>query len=352
MSPKSLTRTLILWVAIVGTSAAEAKDVRLTPEQVRRLEIKVESVRRAEAEALAILPGTVISPLNSRLVATAPFAGTVTQVHALPGQRVAKGAPLATISSRELLEAESQLSQAEAELQMADAIARRKRMLVDKDFQTPAVAEEAEAQVAKIKAVINRFKRTLSLHAITPGQGGEYIIPAPRDGIVVETNAMPGDKVDAMAATVTLDTSEELWVEVQVPASVVPQVKPGDVVRIVGGGQQGRVVSLGTTLQRTTRSATLYASFPISSGLVQGQLVSLVLQRATAADAFSVPVGAVARLSGQSAVFVRNDSGFTVVHVDVRGRSTEVATIVGDLAPDAQVATSGLPQLEQMLAGE
>jgi len=152
----SLTRVFILAATAACAASAETNTVTLTAEQVRRLDIKVEPVRPAEIEALAVLPGTVIPPLNSRIVATAPFAGTVTQVRVLPGQRVSKGIPVATISSRELLDVQSQLSQAEAELQMAEAIARRKRLLFDKNFQNPVVAEEAEAQVAKIEAVIEQ----------------------------------------------------------------------------------------------------------------------------------------------------------------------------------------------------
>lgn len=351
MRLKALTQALLFSAAALPVSVAEAKDVALTSEQVQRLEIKVESVRLAESEAVAILPGTVIPALNARIVATAPFAGTVKQVHALPGQRVVKGAPLATISSRELLEAQSQLSQAEAELQMAEAVARRKRALVDKNFQSPAVAEEAEAQAAKVRAVIEQHRRTLALHAITLGPVGEYTIPAPQDGIVVEASAMPGDKIDAMAPTVILDTSTELWVEVQVPANLVSSVKPGDAIQIVGG-PEGRVVSLGGSLHRATRSASLYASVPADSGLLPGQLVSISLQRATVTGAVSVPATAVARFANKNAVFVRNDGGFTLTPVEVRGQSTNVATIVGELTADAQVAASGLPQLEQMLQGE
>lgn len=351
MFPKMLTRTLLFSVAVVPVTLAQAKDVSLTAEQVQRLDIRVERVRRAESEAVAILPGTVVPALNARIVATAPFAGTVKQVHALPGQRVLKGAPLATISSRELLEAQSQLSQAEAELQMAEAVANRKRALVDKNFQSPAVAEEAEAQVAKVKAVIEQHTRTLALHAITLGQGGEYTLPVPQDGIVVEASAMPGDKVDAMAATLTLDTSTELWIEVQVPASLVSSIKPGDAIQVVGG-PEGRVVALGGSLQRTTRSASLYASVPADSGLLPGQLVSISLSRATVTGALSVPATAVTRFADKNAVFVRNDGGFTLTPVEVRGQSMKVATIVGDVPADAQVAASGLPQLEQMLQGE
>jgi cobalt-zinc-cadmium efflux system membrane fusion protein len=337
--------------ATTASASAETNTVTLTAEQVRRLDIKVEPVRPAKVEGLAVLPGTVIPPLNSRIVATAPFAGTVTQVHVLPGQRVSKGDPVATISSRELLDVQSQLSQAEAELQMADAIARRKRLLVEKKFQNPVVAEEAEAQVNKIKAVIEQHKRTLTLHAIVPGQNGEYSIPAAQDGTVVEVNAMPGDTIAAMGAVVTVDTSNKLWVEVQVPASVVELIKPGSAIQIVGG-PKGHVVSVGTSLQRLTRSALLYAAIPASSGLLVGQLVTVQLQRPAVPGAVSVPANAVARIAGQSAVFVRNDSGFTIKTVELRGQSADAATIVGDLPPDARVAASGLPQLEQMLQGE
>jgi cobalt-zinc-cadmium efflux system membrane fusion protein len=349
----SLTRVLILAAIAASTASAsaETKTVALTAEQVRSLDIKVEPVRPAKIEAIAVLPGTVIPPLNSRIVATAPFAGTVKQVHVLPGQRVSKGAPVATISSRELLDVQSRLSQAEAELQMADAIARRKRLLVDKKFQNPVVAEEAEAQVAKIKAVIEQHKRTLSLDGITLGQDGEYTIPAAQDGTVVEVNAMPGDMIDAMDAVVTVDTSNELWIEAQVPASLVARIKPGSAIQVVDG-PEGRVVSVGTALQGMTRSALLYAAIPTSSELMAGQLVSIQLQRPAVPGAVSVPAKAVARIAGKSAVFVRNDTGFTIKTVELRGKSTEAATIVGDLPPNAQVAASGLPQLEQMLQGE
>jgi len=348
-----LTSVLILAAAAASTASASAETntVTLTAEQVRRLDIKVEPVRPAAVEALAVLPGTVIPPLNSRVVATAPFAGTVTQVQVLPGQRVSKGAPLATISSRDLLDVQSQLSQAEAELQMADAVARRKRLLADKKFQNPVVAEEAEAQVAKITAVIEQHKKTLSLGGISLGQNGEYSIPATQDGTVVEVNAMPGNMIEAMDAVVTVDTSDELWVEAQVPASLVPLIKPGTAIQVVGG-PEGRVVSVGTALQGMTRSALLYASIPASSELMAGQLVSIQLQRPAVPGAVFVPAKAVALIAGKSAVFVRNDTGFTIKPVELRGKSTEAATIVGDFPPDAQVAASGLPQLEQMLQEE
>jgi membrane fusion protein, heavy metal efflux system len=86
--------------------------------------------------------------------------------------------------------------------------------------------------------------------------------------------------------------------------------------------------------------------------LMPGQMVTVSIVRNAEIGGLSVPSAAVARIDGRDSVFVRTDAGFTVVPVTLRGRSDLVATISGDIAPNAKVASSGLPQLEQMLAGE
>lgn len=245
----------------------------------------------------------------------------------------------------------SQLAQSEAELQLADAVARRKRTLVDKNFQSPVVAEEAEAQVAKIKAVIEQHKRTASLGGITIGQGGQYTIPAPADGTIVEARAMLGDKLDAMAPVVSVDASSDLWIDVQVPSDLVARIRPGDKIQVIGG-PEGVVISVGGSLDRMTRSAALLASVPAKSGLMPGQMVTVNIQRAVEMGGLAVPSTAVARIDGKDSVFIRTEDGFTLVPVTLRGRSSLGATIAGDIASNAKVAASGLPQLEQMLAGE
>lgn len=338
-------------IVLISPAIAGAKDIRVTPEQIRNLNIQIDTARQASIETVAILPGTVVPPLNSRLVAAAPFAGTVTHVHVLPGQRVSKGMPLITVSSRELLDAQSQLAQSEAELQAAEAIARRRRALADKNFQNPTLADEAEAQVAKVRAVLEQHKRSTALNGIISQEDGQYAIPAPADGNIAETLVMPGEKVDAMAGVVTIDTSNELWVQVHVPVDVIPFVKPNDIVQIADG-PTGRVVSVGGSLDRTTRSAVMFAAIPANSHLLPGQIVSVSILRPTVTGAVNVPASAVVRIGDQPTVFVRSQTGFKLVPVQLRGKSRTTATISGPLSRDAQVAASGLPQLERLSAGE
>jgi membrane fusion protein, heavy metal efflux system len=349
--PHQLVRSLLLSTSALAFAVhASAKDIVVSADQIQNMEIKLEQVRPAVTETLALLPGTVMPALNARVSATAPFPGTVVQVHVLPGQTVKKGDALANIASRELLEVQGRLAQAEAELQAATAIAERKRLLVDKKIANVTLANEAEAQVAKIRSVVEQHKAALSIGSVEPLDGGQYVIRSPAAGRLAHVDTMPGDPIAAMAAVVSVDTSEELWIDVQVPLLLAAQIKPRDRVQVIEG-PEGVVVSVGQDIDKLTRSARLIATVPSNSGMLPGQMVKLTLKRTAQSGALQVPAGAVAWISGEHQVFTRTANGFSLKPVKVRGRTLETATISGDIAAGDMVAASGLPQLEVILGG-
>ena len=103
------SRNILVAMALLSLStgwpqAASATEVAVTQAELERLEIKLQEVGPATDEAIAVLPATVIPPLNSRIAVPAPFAGTVVSVEVLPGEAVQEGKPLMTIASRELVE--------------------------------------------------------------------------------------------------------------------------------------------------------------------------------------------------------------------------------------------------------
>jgi RND family efflux transporter MFP subunit len=328
-----------------------AADVTITPEQLSQLEIGLTRVRPASSTAAAVLPGTVVPASNARVSAPAPFAGAVLQVSALPGQSVRKGDPLVTVLSRELVEAHGSLAQLEADMQKATATAKWKRDLVDKKILSAAMAEEAEAHVKKLEAAIAAQSRTFAIGGIRVEDHGRYTITAPENGKVVIAVVQPGSQVEAMAAAVTISTNDDLWIEAQLPADLVQQVKPGDKVD-VGGNLMGTVLSVGGTLDAVTRSATLLATVPAGSPLIAGELVSVTLQRPAETGSYEVPASAVTWIGNAHAVFRRNDSGFSLIPVELRGKSRTSATVAGSLQANQEIAVSGLPQLEALLGGE
>ena len=302
-------------------------------------------------EAVALLPATVIPPLNSRVAVSAPFAGTVLQVGVLAGQRVKEGMPLVTIASKDMLEATGRLKQLEVELATAEVNATRYRSLSEKQVGSEMKAQETETEAAKLRAVTEQYRRITSLGNIRINADGTYSLAAPKDGHVVETRVTPGAMLEAMAAAVLIDTSDEIWVQAQLSASLVGLIAPGDKVAIAPG-VEGTVISAGSDLDPATRSAQLYARVAEGSGLVPGQMVTLTASRRLAKEAVNVPPQAVTYANGRSIVFKWTGSAFTVIPVTVLGKSAEIATIEGALAPGQEVAVTGAVQLEKMMAGE
>jgi cobalt-zinc-cadmium efflux system membrane fusion protein len=332
-------------------AAGSAAEIAVSQAQIERLEIRLEEVRAATDEAIALLPGTIIPPLNSRVAVAAPFAGTVVSVDVLPGERILPGKKLMTIASRELVETQSQLRQAEANLGAASAVADRYRTLSDKNIASPTRARETDAQRAALGAVVEEHKRLVSLGNILTNPDGSYTLVAQKAGRIVEANVAPGASVAAMAPAVSLDTTDELWVEAQLQASLIGKAQPGDDIHL-SDGTMGKVLSVGHTLDPKTRSTNLIGTIPAAGGLAAGQMVTLSIHRKAAVSGFDVPAKSVVFLSGTPSVFIRSKEGFTVQPVTLKGKTLHGATIEGPLQPGQQVAVSGLAQLENMIGAE
>jgi cobalt-zinc-cadmium efflux system membrane fusion protein len=325
-----------------------AAEIAVTQAQIDGLDIRLQDVHPATEEAIALLPATIIPPLNTRVAVPAPFSGTVVSVDVLPGERVEKGRVLMTIASRELLETLSQLRQAEANLNAAVAVAERYRTLADKSISSPTRAAEAEAHREGLRAVVEQHKRLVSLGNIKTNADGSYTLVADRTGRIVEANVAPGANIAAMAPAVVIDTGDELWVEAQLPASLIGKVHPGHSIRL-DAGATGKVISVGHTLDPKTRSAALIGTIPASSGFVVGQMVTLSIHREAAVGGFAVPSQSVVQVAGTPSVFVRTETGFRVLPVTLRGKTLHAATIEGALTEDQKVAISGLAELENMI---
>lgn len=351
----SLSRVLAAGLSLIPLGLAQgqavAAEIAISQAQIDGLRIELKEVRPATDEAIALLPGTIIPPMNSRVAVPAPFSGTVVAVDVLPGEMVEKGRALMTISSRELVETLSQLRQAEANLDAAAAVAERYRTLADKKIASPTRAAETEAQRQGLQAVVEEHKRLVSLGNIKTNADGSYTLVAQRAGRIVEANVAPGASIEAMAPAVVFDTSDELWVEAQLPASLMGKVRPGDSIRL-GEGASGKVLSVGHSLDPKTRSATLIGTIPASSGFVVGQMVTLSIHREASVGGFDVPAQSVVWVAGTPSVFVRTETGFAVLAVSLKGKTLVGATIEGDLVPGQMVAVSGLAQLENMIGAE
>jgi cobalt-zinc-cadmium efflux system membrane fusion protein len=317
--------------------------IKLTPAQARSMGLKTATAVAATEAPLATLPATVTPPLNGRVVASAPFAGTVVQVDVLEGQSVKAGQRLAVLFSQDALRVASELAQARAEAGAANAAAKRARTLADEGIIAGARAEEAEARAAQGRALAGEKQRLLASAGGPTGRPGEYALRAPIAGRVSQLNLQPGGGLEAMAPAVVIDRDDRLWVEARLPAALIGKVVVGAAVEVEG--QRGRVIAAGSAIDPRTRSAILRAELPRGLVLAPGRATTVTVMGKAPAGGVAVPRTSLVRLDGRDVVFVSSPEGYRTQIVSVLGVSSTLAVVTG-LKPGTVVASTGVSQLK------
>lgn len=326
-----------------GPGQAAPAALKLTAVQERSMGLRLAVARSATEIPLATLPASITPPLNGRVVASAPFAGTVVRVDVLEGQTVRAGQVLAVLFSQDALRTSTELARAQAEVRMAEAAARRARILAKEGVIAGARAEEAEARAAQARALAAESRRLLASAGGASGRPGEYALRAPIAGRVAQLSLQPGGGLEAMAPAVVIDRDDKLWVEARLPAALIGKVRAGDAVEVAG--TRGRVVAAGASIDPRTRSAVMRAELTAPAGLVPGQTANVTVFGKAPAGAVVAPRAALTRIGGRDAVFVRTAAGYEPLFVKVAGLSSASAVVTG-LPPGAQVVSSGVSQLK------
>ena len=340
-------------VVLAGRIAmAAAGTIAVTPEQVERLGIQTAVAQVAKEQTITSVLGRVTPALNARVLMTAPYAGTVVRIDGLEGKDVKPGDTIASIASRSYIEARSAVEQNRAEYDAAKAAAGRTRQLVKEGIAAESRAEEAEAKAAQLKAALSASRNALSRVSPDPGQPGQYRIVAPSGGTIASLQIAPGQMVDEMAPVGALDTSNQLWIEVRLPAAYVGKVTEGNEVEIEQSGIRGKVIAVGNSIDTHLRSAMLRASIPADAGLVVGQTVRISILEPAPAGSLNLPRNAVVNLGDGSVVFVASGEGFDAVPVTVLAQGADQTTIQGAVQPGMKVAISGLSELKVLAEQE
>ena len=128
---------------------------------------------------------------------TSPVPGRVTRVFAQLGRRVAKGAPLAVITSPELAHVVPDKLKAEAYVAAAEGENQRQRQLFDAHEGVTERLEAARAELASAQAELERARARAALVKSLAGDEmtGSFTLFAPRRGVVLASAAAAGSVV-------------------------------------------------------------------------------------------------------------------------------------------------------------
>ena len=359
LSKVSAFLAVLLLSAVPGPVSAGEKDVqlRIDDRQIRAAGIELARVEPEAGTAQTVLPGTVAVPPQQLLVVAAPAAGLIEAVLVGPNETVRAGQPIARLRSTDLLEAQRTYLQALSGEQLA-----RQRLERDEQmFRERIIAERrlltTRADHDYARTTLQEREQMLALLGMAESDirdvrekrqmAAALTVNAPRDGVVLELRASPGERVAASAPLFSVAQLDPLWINLQVPLSQARAIEPSTRVSVPGTTAQGEVIRLGRSVDQTTQS--VIATVQVDAGtdsLRPGQVVSAsVALQPNGTPQWRLPAGSVVRHAGQSWVFVRTPGGFIARPVTVIAEVPSATSVRAGLAPEDRVASRGILSL-------
>jgi membrane fusion protein, heavy metal efflux system len=211
----------------------EAKETAFVVNDSIAKLITIDTVQSHLLEGNLELNGEVSFNQNTVVRVMPIVSGTAQLVNAQLGDYVTQGQILATVRSGDLASQQSELSAAQAALNVS-----RKNLEVVKELEIKGINSqkqvlEAQEENTKNEASVRSIQQRLSI--IGGAQtGGEVVVRAPVSGYIVERNINPNQVVDPGSdkPLFTVSDLKQVWVIASVYETDIEKVKMGEQVKI------------------------------------------------------------------------------------------------------------------------
>jgi hypothetical protein len=181
--------------------------------------------------------------------------------------------------------------------------------------------------------------------------GSAITLAAPVAGVVTESAAEPGQRVDAGMALVKVADLSKLALEIPLSTAQARQVAVGQSVAVADSPASGRVTALLPQLN-AAQSVLARAGLVDPQKLLRpGQSVQVAIVGAQSAQSLAVPAAALVWKANLPYVFVETAQGFTPTSVRLVRQNASQAEVAG-LAPGSRVAAKGVAALKAQWLGE
>ncbi|OYW37858.1 MAG: efflux transporter periplasmic adaptor subunit [Hydrogenophilales bacterium 12-61-10] len=347
-----LIATPVLLTALLGATPAFAAELLpLTAAQKTNLGIATVAAASNTVSPALTYPARVTLPPASVRVVAAAGAGLVTQLHVQAGDTVKRGAPLVTLSMPVLADGQNGVIQARLKSELAASNAVRDQKLFAEGLIAESRLRATQSEMQSARASLVAAQTTLSMLGAGKVSGSAITLTAPIAGVVTESAAEPGGRVDAGMALVKVADLSKLALEIPLSTAQARQVAVGQAVTVAGSPASGRVTALLPQLN-ASQSVLARASLVDPQKLLRpGQSVQVGLAGAQSAQGLAVPAAALVWKASVPYVFVETTKGFVPTPVKLVRQNASQAEVSG-LAAGSRVAVKGVAALKAQWLGE
>ena len=346
--------SLLLAALSLGAQAGGAT-LALSAQQLRSLSIETAAAGAPTASA-ARLPGKVLVPNAQMRVVAAPVAGLVAQLAVAPGMSVKRGQVLAQLASPEALALQRDALQSGSQAALLQQNLQRDEALFAEGLIAESRLQATRSAAAQAAAAAEQGRQSLALAGIAPGKMGSGIaLTAALDGVILEQHVQLGQRVDVATPIYTLARLNPLWLEIQAPVEQAAALAPGMAVKVAGSEIAGKLIAIGRAVDAASQTVLLRAEIGKGAESLRPGQVCEVELAGSDNKLRRLPAAALARIDGQSVVFVQTAAGeqgsqFAARPVRIVAQGGDSVTVDG-LTADERVAIKGVSGLKAMATG-
>ncbi|QDU65206.1 efflux RND transporter periplasmic adaptor subunit [Engelhardtia mirabilis] len=299
---------------------------------------RTQTVQRERITDLRVYPGFVEAVDPATLAAR--VMGTVVELRAREGDRVAAGEIVATLDDRD---ARAQLAQARAALDAAGARALQSQLALDRIValgESDAItAQDLEGAQAARDA--GRAQEVAAEQAVAEAETALtwFQLAAPFDGRVLERQAEAGDLALPGRALLTLYRGDRLRLRLAVPEQLVAGLEPGADLHVDFDGLPSRSARLARILppaDAMTGTVIVHLDLEPSGDLRPGAMGRVGLAVGER-EALLIPAAAVERIGQVQRVGLVREGRIQSVTVRIGKRIGERVEVLDGLAAGEQV---------------
>lgn len=355
-------------IPVVEASATTGPPkVELTNEQLKV--IAVGALAERDFAPITSAPGYIDFDQNSTVQVFSSYQGKIVQAFVQLGDQVAKGQPLFTVESPDLMNASSALLAAEAtETANRKALDRANKLHGTQGISDQNVEAAVSAEAAS-NAALQAARDALSVYGKSPEAllGSHKIDPllvvrSPIAGQITARNAQPGLLVQPGTgpAPFTVGQNSHLWMvataaETDSTKFHVGQAVDVSVPALPGVTLHGRIETVGASVDPATHTVQLRSTIEDPQHVLRANmLATFSVHTGTAIRALAIPAeGVVREGDGSMTAWATTDGKhFTqrVVHVGLLRDGYD--QIIDGLQAGERVVTKGAVFLDNMLAAD
>lgn len=347
-----------------GGEHTEKDGLKLSPEEVQRAGIKVETLKVQSLKDSISVTAT-IRPNQDRIARIAPrVEGRVATASAKLGDTVRAGQTLATLDSLALGEASMALIQAQSAQRLAEADFKRAEALNADEIIPQREYLRAKSEHEKAGVALRTAEDKLRLLGVSPKSGGRvestFPVTAPFAGTVIEKKATVGQLSNPSEPLFTVADLSKVWIEANLNETQLTKVRPGasatvTVTAYPGERFVGRVTYVASVLDKDSRTIPARIEVDNKDGRLKPEMfaTATIDTNGTVStqkgEVLTVPDEAIVLIQGQPTVFVFEHDGFEARAIEP-GEKIEGRTIIkSGLAAGDQIVAAGTYALKARL---